>query len=264
MCLIRDLKISPGLEPIDAEENTDDMEKILTASYLRQVKTKLDMLKAIGDANTLIQTHVYKYAQGRDVIYLLIREVRENKGDRDHVLHGCKLGTKYIKADNHLYTDHQFAKGVYKIQSGIENKIFPSGKWACVRLQKTENNGQYGCDIDDSTKSLFSTKKIKNSNKRKLEARDLGKSAYICCDFIAASDVIVDQLCSKAYALKTKRRKGMSPIFLVLIIYIKENSHIRNKMDVVLAYRTAMEDMIARTKEKVSEDEEAYRVEEAQ
>ena len=118
------------------------------------------MLKAIGDSNDVLQTHRYTFAQGRDALNILIKEVRVNKGNWDNVLHGFMIG-KTKKTDNHLSTDHQFAKGVYKIQSGIENKILPSGKWACVRLQKTENNGHYGCDIDDSTKSLFITKKIK-------------------------------------------------------------------------------------------------------
>ena len=115
ICLSCHLKIYPGLEPISAEENTDDMEKILTASYLRQVKTKLDILKSIGDENTVIKTRGYTYSQGCDAHDLIIKEFRENKGNREHVLHGCKLGTKYIKADNHLSTDHQFAKGMYKI-----------------------------------------------------------------------------------------------------------------------------------------------------
>ena len=128
MCLSHHLKISPGFEPIAAEENTDDMEKILTASYLCQVKTKVDMIKFIGDANSVLHTCRYKYSQGRDAIDLIIKQVRINKGNRDHVLHGCKLGTKYIKADNHISTDHQFLKGVYKIKSGIENTITTNKK----------------------------------------------------------------------------------------------------------------------------------------
>ena len=56
----------------------------------------------------------------------------------------------------------------------------------------------------------------------------------------------------------------MPPIMLELIIYLKGNDHLWNNMDVVLAYRTAREDMSTRTKEKVSDDEEAYRVAEAQ
>ena len=84
----------PRLESIYAEENTDDKEKIVMASYLRQVKTNVDMLNAIGDSNAVLQTHEYKYAQGCDSLDLLIKEVRENKVVHDHVLHGCKIGTK--------------------------------------------------------------------------------------------------------------------------------------------------------------------------
>ena len=120
MFLSHQLKFSPGIEPISAEENTDDMEKILIASYLCQFKTKADMLKSIGNDNAVMHTRGYTYAQGLDALDILIGEVRENKGDCDHVLHGWKLSTKYLKADNHLSTDHQFAKGVYKIQSGID------------------------------------------------------------------------------------------------------------------------------------------------
>ena len=72
----------------------------------------------------------------------------------------CATLAKYIRADNHLYTDHQFAKGVYfKKKSVIKNTISTSEKQACVLFLKTENNGHSGCDSDDSTTSLFSTKK---------------------------------------------------------------------------------------------------------
>ena len=77
------------------------------------------MLKSIGDANDVLKTSGYKYVQGRDALDLLIKEVRGEKGDRDHILHGCKLCKKNIKADNHLSTDHKFSKGFYKNQSGI-------------------------------------------------------------------------------------------------------------------------------------------------
>ena len=62
MCLSRHLKISLGLETIAAEQNTDNMEKIITASYLRQFKTKVDILKAIGDTNAVLQARGYIYA----------------------------------------------------------------------------------------------------------------------------------------------------------------------------------------------------------
>ena len=102
------------------------MEKIFTASYLRQFKTKADMVKSIGNSNAVLHTRGYTYAQGLGEIDILIGEIRENKGDCDHVLYGWKLSTKYIKADNYLSTDHQFAKGVYKIQFGIDNMISSS------------------------------------------------------------------------------------------------------------------------------------------
>ena len=57
------------------------MDKILTASFLRQVKIKVDMLKAICDSNAVLHTHRYTYAQGRDAPNILIKEVRVNKGN---------------------------------------------------------------------------------------------------------------------------------------------------------------------------------------
>ena len=100
------------------------------------------MEKSIGNANAVIHTRGYTYAQGLDALDILIGEVRENKGDCDHVLYGWKLSTKYIKADNYLSTDHQFAKSVYKIHSGIGKTMSPSEKKAYGRLLNTENNGQ--------------------------------------------------------------------------------------------------------------------------
>ena len=40
----------------------------------------------------------------------------------------------------------------------------------------------------------------------------------------------------------------MSPLMLEVILYLKDNYHLWNKMDVVLAYSTAMEDMITSIK----------------
>ena len=57
-----------------------------------------------------------------------------------------------------------------KKKSVIKNTISTSEKQACVLFLKTENNGHSGCDSDDSTTSLFSTKKKKHPNNRKLEA----------------------------------------------------------------------------------------------
>ena len=96
------------------------------ASYLRQVKTKVDMLKSIGDSNAVLKTRSYTYSQDRDELDLLIKQVMENKGDHYHILHGCKISKKYIKADNHLSTDYQFVKGVYQIKSGIDTTFSPS------------------------------------------------------------------------------------------------------------------------------------------
>ena len=41
MCIIFRLKISPGLDPIASGKNSDGMDKILMASYLCQIKTKV-------------------------------------------------------------------------------------------------------------------------------------------------------------------------------------------------------------------------------
>ena len=49
------------------------MEKILTASYLCQVKTKVDILKAIGDDNAVLQTRGYKYAQVHYALDIIIK-----------------------------------------------------------------------------------------------------------------------------------------------------------------------------------------------
>ena len=52
------------------------MEKILTASYILQVKKKVDMLKSIIDANSVLQTRGYTSTQGRYEFDLIIKEVR--------------------------------------------------------------------------------------------------------------------------------------------------------------------------------------------
>ena len=95
------------------------MERALTSLYLHHIKTKAEILKTIGEANAVLQTHGYTYSHSRDALDLIIKYVGEIKGNCDHVLHWRRLGKKYTKADNNLSTDHKFAEGVYKIQSGI-------------------------------------------------------------------------------------------------------------------------------------------------
>ena len=46
------------------------------ASYLPQVKTKVNMIKSIGDNNAVPWTCEYTYEQGHDEIDPLIKEVR--------------------------------------------------------------------------------------------------------------------------------------------------------------------------------------------
>ena len=70
ICLSHNLKFSPGLDPISAEGNADDMEKILMASYLCQVKTNVDTLKYIGDANAILQ--IFGYINMNKVVMHLI------------------------------------------------------------------------------------------------------------------------------------------------------------------------------------------------
>ena len=97
-----------------------------------------------------------------------------------------------------------------------------------------------------------------------MESQNLETSAYICCDFIGDYAAIVEQLWIKGDVLKKNRRKGIPPIVLEVIICLKDNAHLWNKMDMVLDYKTAREYKSTITKEKASEDENEYRVEEYQ
>ena len=70
-----------------------------------------------------------------------------------------------------------------------------------------------------------------------MEAHDLGKIAYICCYFIGAFAAIIYQLWNKANEFNTQSNKGILTVMLEVIIYLKDNAHLWDNIDVVLAYR---------------------------
>ena len=62
-----------------------------------------------------------------------------------------------------------------------------------------------------------------------------GKSQYIDCSFIMGSAACVERLWSEADAIVSKRRNGLSPITLEMILFLKKNKDLWDLSDVVEA-----------------------------
>ena len=179
----------------------------------------------------------------------------------------CPLKNKHSKKD--------FNSGVDMLQTGNGNTLNGAEKDACVWLLK-KNHPLYkkkavaGSDDDEELltptpaapepESDFDMGAIFDSGIKDMEEglreRD---SEYINLDFLLGSAAIVECLWSKFDALVILRRRGMSPIMVEGILYLKENRDLWGIEDVKEALRRVKEnEKKERTKKKMQahQDEE--------
>ena len=63
----------------------------------------------------------------------------------------------------------------------------------------------------------------------------IGQSDYINCKFVTRSAAVVESLWSMYDAFNTKRRRGMSPITVEMILYLKKNKDLWGVKDIAKA-----------------------------
>ena len=74
--------------------------------------------------------------------------------------------------------------------------------------------------------------RVEESKKRKAQEIS-GESDYINCDFLLSSAAIVESLWSEADGLlANKKKRGMAPITVEMILYLKKNKDLWNIIDV--------------------------------
>ena len=152
----------------------------------------------------------------------------------------CYLGENYIKAHNGLSSDPHFETGVARIQKGIahEELMTPLESLACRVLLKDSNQIEEISEDNDSdqySEVEYDFSKAVVANDKKKVREENGKSQYIDCSFIMGSAACVERLWSEADAIVSKRRNGLSPITLEMILFLKINKDLWDLSDVVEA-----------------------------
>jgi len=87
-----------------------------------------------------------------------------------------------------------------------------------------------------------------------------GQSDYINCNFVTGSAAIVESLWSMYDAFNTKRRRGMSPITVEMILYLKKNNDLWGVEDIAKANQNRLKTgRSERLQKKIAEHEEYMR-----
>jgi hypothetical protein len=87
-----------------------------------------------------------------------------------------------------------------------------------------------------------------------------GQSDYIDCKFITGSAAVVESLWSMYDAFNGKRRRGMSPITVEMILFLKNNRDLWGIEDVARANQNRLKDnRNERVHKKIAEHEELMR-----
>ena len=172
----------------------------------------------------------------------------------------CELDLPYISADgNGLASNKHFITGVIKIQLGVEfEKLMTSQeKRACKCLLKLGVEDDSDSDSDDDDIVNFGDSARKDTKRKVSELVD--ESKYIDCgSFIMGSAAIVESLWSEQdNLLANKRRRGMSPMLVECILFLKKNKDLWGIRDVNMANEDRKAGKrIERTEEKKKNEKE--------
>jgi hypothetical protein len=173
----------------------------------------------------------------------------------------CNLDLKYLSPKNELSTNPDFETGIAKIQSGSEQTMTQAEKRACKAFLKDANWGSdYKSDLTvDSGKEEFFLGEFEKAKKQKTKESS-GQSDYIDCNFITGSAAVVQSLWSMYDAFNSKRRCGMSPITVDMILSLKKNKDLWGIEDVARANQSRLKaDRSERVEKKIAEHEEFMR-----
>ena len=171
----------------------------------------------------------------------------------------CNLQLNYLSPKNELSTDPDFETGIAKTQSGSEQTMTPAEKHAGKSFQKDANQG-YESDLSvDSGKEEFFLREFERAKRQKTKESS-GQSDYIDCKFITGSAAVVESLWSMYDAFNCKRRSGMSPIMVEMILFPKKNKDLWGIEDVARANQNRLKDnRNERVHKKIAEHEELMR-----
>ena len=195
------------------------------------------------------------------MLNLLIVKVQGQNGTGGSVFDKCDLKLRYLHANNGLSTDWDFEMGIAKIQCGSERTMSPAEKRACkdFRIDSIPDSDDETEDMVESGGGDCFLEEFERSKKQKTKEGS-GQSDYINCNFVTGSAAIVESLWSMYDALNTKRRHGMSPITVEMILYLKKNNDLWGVEDIAKANQNRLKTgRSERLQKKIAEHEEYMR-----
>jgi hypothetical protein len=128
-------------------------------------------------------------------------------------------------------------------------------KCVCRPIRK---EAYFECNDDDSDSGEedFFLKEFEKATKQKIK-KSIGQSDYIDCNFITGSEAVVESLWSTFDAFITKRHRGMSPIMIEMILFLKKNRDLWGLKDIIRANQSRVKaGRSARLERKIPEQEE--------
>jgi hypothetical protein len=173
----------------------------------------------------------------------------------------CNLGLKHLSPKNGLSTNPDFETGIAKIQSGSEQTMMQAEKRACRAFQKDANlESDYESDLPvDSSGEDFFLREFEKAKKQKTKESS-GQSDFIDCNFITGSAAVVESCWSMYDTFNSKRRHGMSPIMVEMILFLKKNRDLWGIDDIARANQSKFKaDRSEGVEKKIAEHEEFMR-----
>ena len=233
----RHIDISSSLIKVmdDGVGTINNHRESVEGSFMAKLKRHSAYMQFTYSVSTSLQKKGRPLHECRNFLDTLIARVHRLKSKRTSIFFGCALGTSKIQANNGLTSDPHFETGVSKIQQGVsyETTMTEEEKDACRSLLLSPEDSDDDDDFDEE--DFLAT--VEHEKKRK--AKEVANvSDYIDCGFILGSTAATcESLWSKADEILRKRRQGMSPRTLEMILFLKENHDLWDIKDVVEANR---------------------------
>jgi hypothetical protein len=252
------IKIQPFLLELVRDKiwKMRDHQECVEMSFMDKLQYHYKYMKNIRSCSETLQKPGRSLQDCQMMLDILIGKVQGGQGVRGSLFEKCNLNLTYLSPKNGLSTDADFETGIAKIQSGSERTMTQAEKRACKAFRKDANLGDESDLTVDSDEEDFFLREFEKTKRQKTQESSR-QSDYINCNFIVGSAAVVESLWSMYDAFNSKRRRGMSPITVEMILFLKKNKDLWGIEDVARANQDRMKaDKSERVERKIAEHEE--------
>jgi hypothetical protein len=151
----------------------------------------------------------------------LIADMATHGGRVGANLHQRRLGTTHVGVDSEKTCSSDFESGVVKIQRQSVHDMTVAETTACLHLLVDGDGGEEEPEQPDSPVNLTFAQRFSENKKRKHAT--IGGGQHMNVNFILASAAEVERLWSIASDIMQTNRRGMSPMLLEALLFLKIN-----------------------------------------